>query len=320
MIRFRTFVNAVALAAVLGTAGQAFGAEQIKLAVGGFGYWDTAVSEMAKRSGILEKHGIEAEILYTQGAGETMQAVLSGSVDIGVGAGMSGVLSAFAKGAPVRVVSSESIGSSDYWYVRSDSPLKSIADATANTALTYSTNGSSSYSEVLGFIEKYKLKSKALATGNVASTFTQVMSGQLDVGFAAPPFGFAELADGKIRIIGLANDIDSINSQSMRVNISNANFVDKRAAVLAAFIDAYRETLDWMYSSDAALKVYADITSTTVDFARKARNEFYPKEMLNPDKISGIQSLQTDAVNSKVLQQPLTDTQFAQLIVIPPRK
>ena len=45
------------------------------------------------------------DIVYTQGAGETQQAVISGSVDIGIAAGVMGVLSAYSKGAPVRIIS-----------------------------------------------------------------------------------------------------------------------------------------------------------------------------------------------------------------------
>src|SRR5262249_23948326 len=67
----------------------------------------------------LQKHGLELEIVYTQGAGETQQAVISGSVDLGIAAGVMGVLSAYSKGAPVRVIGAETTGAKDlYWYVK----------------------------------------------------------------------------------------------------------------------------------------------------------------------------------------------------------
>ena len=56
------------------------------------------------------KHELELEIIYTNGAGETQQAVISGSVDIGIAAGVMGVLSAYSKGAPVRVIGAETTG------------------------------------------------------------------------------------------------------------------------------------------------------------------------------------------------------------------
>src|SRR5919198_210727 len=78
--------------------------DALKLTVGQRGNWDTSVSEVGQRAGIFKKHGLVLEILYTQGAGETQQPVIAGSVDIGVGVGIMGVLSAYAKGAPVRVI------------------------------------------------------------------------------------------------------------------------------------------------------------------------------------------------------------------------
>ena len=54
--------------------------ETIKLAIGQRGNWDTSVSEVGQRAGIFKKHGLVLDIVYTQGAGETQQAVISGSV------------------------------------------------------------------------------------------------------------------------------------------------------------------------------------------------------------------------------------------------
>ena len=56
------------------------------------------MSEVGQRAGIFKKHGLVLEIVYTQGAGETQQAVISGSVDIGIAAGVMGVLSAYLEG------------------------------------------------------------------------------------------------------------------------------------------------------------------------------------------------------------------------------
>ena len=55
--------------------------DKLKLAVGQRGLWDTSVSEVGQRASIFKKHGLELEILWTQGAGETQQAVISGSLD-----------------------------------------------------------------------------------------------------------------------------------------------------------------------------------------------------------------------------------------------
>src|ERR1051325_9466983 len=77
---------------------QTAGAEDnLKLTVGQRGNWATSVAEVGQRAGIFKKHGLTLELLYTQGSGETQQAVIAGSVDIGIAAGTMGVMSAFAK-------------------------------------------------------------------------------------------------------------------------------------------------------------------------------------------------------------------------------
>src|SRR5262245_49033688 len=172
------------------------GAEDlVKLAIGQRGNWDTAVPHLGDKAGIFKKHGLALELLYTSGGGETQQAVISASVDIGLAAGTMGVLGAYSKGAPVRIVGAEATGAADYWYARVESGIKSLKD-TNGKSLAYSTNGSSTHSIVLAFVKEHDLKAKPTATGNPAATLTAVMSGQVDVGWASPPFGLKEMDEG----------------------------------------------------------------------------------------------------------------------------
>src|SRR5262245_21194951 len=91
-------------------------------------------------------------------------------------AGTLGVMGAYAKGAPVRIIGAESTGEDSYWYVRADSPVKSMADMKGRT-MAYSTNGSSTHANALAFVELYKVDAKLIATGGFPATFTMVMSG-----------------------------------------------------------------------------------------------------------------------------------------------
>src|ERR1700704_5258413 len=121
----------------------ALAADTLKLAIGQRGNWENAAPELGQKVGIFKKHGLVLELLYTQGAGETLQAVIPGSVDIGVGVGTAGALGAFAKGAPVRAIANSMTGADDlFWYVPAASPIKSIKDAAGKT-IAYSTTGSS---------------------------------------------------------------------------------------------------------------------------------------------------------------------------------
>ena len=68
------------------------------------GSWEGAIPELGKQAGIFRKYDLDLDILYTQGGGETLQVVMSGSVDIGLSAGVLGSLGAYGRGAPLRLV------------------------------------------------------------------------------------------------------------------------------------------------------------------------------------------------------------------------
>ena len=248
MTRPRFFLAVIAGALLVGAVA-ARAQDTLKVAAGQRGNWDTTIAEVGQRAGIFKRHGITLEILWTQGGGETQQAVISGSVDIGVAPGIMGVLSAFSKGAPVRVIGAETTGASDlYWYVVADSPIKSLKDTEGKT-IAYSTTGSSTHGVVTAFMKQYDLKAKPTATGGPAPTLTQVLSGQIDVGWSAPPFGLQQLDDGKIRIIASGNDAAVFKGQTVRLNITNVQTLQARKTALERFMKAYRETVAFMYTA-----------------------------------------------------------------------
>ncbi|MEP6942223.1 MAG: ABC transporter substrate-binding protein [Betaproteobacteria bacterium] len=311
----------VAAICMLALNGAAMGQDKLKIAAGQRGNWDTTISEIGQRAGIFKKHGLELEILWTQGGGETQQAVISGSVDIGVATGIMGVLSAFSKGAPVRIIGAETTGAADlYWYVPATSPIKSLKDTEGKT-IAYSTNGSSTHGIVTAFMKQYDLKAKPTATGGPAPTLTQVMTNQIDVGWSAPPFGLQQLDEGKIRIVASGNDATAFKGQTVRLLVVTAQTLRTRKPVIDRYMKAYRETIDFMYSDDpAAMKIYADFVGISIDMAKRTRNDFFPKASVDPDRIVGLDTIIPDAVALKYTAAPLTREQLAELIQIPPRQ
>ena len=306
----------VASALLVSMAGQAAAQEKLKIAVGQRGNWDTSISELGQRGGIFKKHGLELEILYTQGGGETQQAVISGSVDIGIGAGIMGVLSAFSKGAPVRVIGAETTGAADlFWYVTAAASIRSLKDADGKT-IAYSTNGSSTHGIVNAFIKEYAIKARPTATGGPASTLTQVMSGQIDIGWSAPPFGLDLLDQNKIRIVAQGNDASAFRGQTVRLVIINARTLQSRRPVVDRYMKAYRETVDWMYTDPAALKIYAEFVGISEQMARRSRDDFFPKSALDPDTVIGLDVIVPEAIALKYISAPLSKEQLAELIQI----
>ena len=317
-IRIAVFVAPIAASVVIG-AGPAAAADKLKLAVGQCGNWDSSMVELGIRTGAYARRGVEVEALCTQGTGETQQAVISGSADIGIGIGTLGALGAFAKGAPIRIVSGSATGNADFWIVKADSPLKGVSDATSAHTIAYSTNGSSTHSVVLGFIRELGLKAKPIATGGPAATLTLAMSGQVDIGWTSPPLGFDLLDEGKIRIFARANDVPSLRGQTVRVNIANAESLKARRDAHVRFMQAFREVIDLMYSDPKALAMYADYRKTSLRNATRMRDEFFAKSALDPDTVKGVDALMVEGVNFKYLAKPLTADELREFVQVPLR-
>jgi NitT/TauT family transport system substrate-binding protein len=291
--------------------------DTLKLAVGAPNNWDTSIPEIGKRAGIFAKHGLEIDILYTQGGGETLQAVISGSVDIGVAAGIHSAMGAFSKGAPIRILSAGTTGAGDlYWYVPASSPIKSFADTNGKTA-GYSTAGASTHITLLALIKYFGTTTRPVGSGAGAVTFTQAMSQQIDVGWASPPFGLEALKEGKIRLIARGNDAPSMREQTVRVHIVNADALSRRKDVMRRFMDAYRESYQFLYGDPKAIQIFAEYSKVKEELAAQIRDEFLPKRALDPDRVSGLEDIMRDAVTFKMLPAPLSKDQLSELIQIP---
>src|SRR5262249_36932919 len=129
--------------------------------------------------------------------------------------------------------------------------------------------------------------------------------------------GLRESAEGKIRVGARATDAAMVRGQTIRVIAANADALAKRKDAIARVMQAYRETIDYMYSSNPqAIKDYAEFAGVSESVARHARDEFFPKSLVAPDEIHGLDSLMAEAVTLKFIPAPLSKQQTAELIQI----
>lgn len=307
----------LAAAVALAAAPPAAADDLLRLAIGQRGNWDTAIAELGSKAGIFKKHGLVLDMVYTSGSGETLQPVIAGGVDLGLAVGTLGVMAAYAKGAPVRIVAAQATGAADYWYAKASAPFNKLADLTAKNTIAFSTNGSSTNSVVRAFIDEFKLKTRPVATGNASSTLTAVMTDQVDVGWASPPFGLKEIDDGRIKVVARATDAALVRGQTIRIIAANADALAKRKDALMRFMRAYRETIDYMYGDDPRVMTdYGAFAGVPTAVAKRVRDDFFPKSLVDPDDIHGIDSLMAEAVMLKFIPAPLGRQQVAELIQI----
>jgi NitT/TauT family transport system substrate-binding protein len=291
-------------------------AETLKVAVPQRGFWDSEFIEFAEKRGSFKKVGLDIEIFWTSGGSETLQTVMTGSADIAMSNGTLGVVAAYFKGAPVRVIGAQMTGAHElYWYVPADSPIKSLKDAAGKT-IAFSRPGSSSNLILLNLLKQAESKAKPVPTGGLPATHTQTMSGQIDIGWAVPPFGVQELNNGKIRIVARSRDAVDMRDQTIRVNVANLNSLKSKRDAITKFMQVIHETIEWAYSDPKAYEMYAEIAKVTPAVAKRSVEEFYPKSALQIGEISGLQKTLDEALQYKRITEKKTVKDAAGMIDI----
>jgi len=309
MIR-RTLLTLALTAAVVASASvTARAADTISVSAGQKGAWDEMVLQQGVDTGIFKKLGIELNISYTAGGPDTIQAVATGGADMGFGIGTTAVIAAFAKGAPIKIASGSFTGASDlYFYAKADSPINGVKDFSGKS-IGFSRPGSSTYVAEHVLAEEQKVMPTYVSTGEMAATLTQVMSGQVDIGWAAVPVNLDLVAKKQIKIVARGSEAKALAGQAVRVNVVNTKWVEGHRDAYARFWKGYSETIDWMYKNEnASVANFAKYNNMSVDDA-KAVIAFYPKSALQLYPIAGFDKSIADAVTFKFIPAPLSADQ-----------
>jgi NitT/TauT family transport system substrate-binding protein len=305
------------LAAVICTlcCGGTAAEESLKIAIGQRGGWEQCVSEVGQNRGFFKEHGLVLEVLYTQGSAETLQSVISNSIDVGIGLGTHAMLGAFLKGAPARAIGGSFTSADEqFYYVIADSPIGSMKDADGRT-IAISTHGSASNMFALALAKHFGITLKPQPTGAYAATLTQTLTGQVDIGFAAAPFNLNYVDEGRIRIVARGSDVPELRDMTSRLIVVNTAGLARRRDALKRFMLAYRETLDWLYSDAEAIKAYAAWSGLSEAIAKQAPI-YMTRANMEPTRISGLDGMMADAVKFKYIPAPLSETQLKELFQV----
>ena len=149
--------------------GAARAAEKLKVAIPQKGFWDSSWVEFGEAAGFFKEAGLEVEVFYTEGGAQTIATVVSGSVDIALSNGILGAIGAYVKGGdatPYRIISAEMTGAHElFWWVKADSPIKTLKDAAEGKTIAFSSPGSSSNLILLTLLRQAGSKAKPVPTG-----------------------------------------------------------------------------------------------------------------------------------------------------------
>ena len=310
-----------ALAVLMAGTSAGFAAEKLKVAIPQKGFWDSSWVEFGEAAGFFKDAGLEVEVFYTEGGAQTIATVASGSVDIAMSNGIAGAIGAYVKGGestPYRIIAAEMTGAHElFWWVKADSAIKNLKDADGKT-VAFSSPGSSSNLILLTLLKDAGSKAKPTPTGGVPGTYTQVMTGQIDVGWSVVPFALKDVLDGKARIIAKADEAKALANQTIRANLANVNSLKTKRETLTKFMQVIQKSIDWAYGPghDQAIEIFAKNMKVSTDIAKKAVDEFYPKSAMQIGEIKDLDRSLQDALDYKFIASAKTAKDVAGLIDI----
>ena len=113
--------------------------------------------------------------------------------------------------------------------------------------------------------------------------------------------------EGKIQLVARGSDAQVVRGQTIRTIIANADALKNRKDVIRRYMHAYAETIDYMID-------YAEFAQVTPAMAKRVRDDFFPKSLLQMTEIKGIDQMLIDAFELKYASTPLTKEQVADLV------
>src|SRR3954464_3695225 len=308
-----------ALAILISATSASFAVEKLKVAIPQRGFWDSTWVEFGETAGFFKDAGLEVEVFYTEGGAQTIATVASGSVDIAMSNGILGAIGAYVKGGeatPYRIISAEMTGANElFWWVKADSPIKTLKDADGKT-IAFSSPGSSSNLILLTLLKQMGSKAKPVPTGGVPGTYTQTMTGQIDIGWSVVPFALKDVNDGTARIVAPAPEATELANQTIRANLANVNSLKTKRETIAKFMQVVQKSIDWGYSNPQAIEIFARNMKVSPALAKQAVDEFYPKSAMQIGEIKDLERSLQDALEYKFLPSPKTPQDIAGLIDI----
>ena len=310
----------LALAALCAAAfgAQAYAADTIKVAISHQTSWDTVFPQIAVKNGFFKEQGIDASLINATGGSDTVQTLTTGSVQFTTPTAVHAVITAFAKGAPIRIVANQLTGAPDiYFYVKKDGPIQKASDMNGKK-LAFSRPGSVTHMLVQNWMKENNLKFDLISGGGLPAVRTMLDTGQVDAAWAGAPFALDGVRDGKYRVLFTGDDVRAAKPVVNRVTCTSADILKNNRDLVRRFLVAYQKAVDYVYGPhmDEALKMFADTNNMTVAEAREALNYFGDKKSHDMAPVEKFEEAVNQAVEFGLIKEALTPAQTNELVDI----
>lgn len=302
----KTIIHALCALLCAGT-GVARAAEGVRVAVPDRGAWNTSFTELGRQQGLFQEQNLDVEIIHVADEASLEKALISGEADIAVAAGFPDIVAAWVKGAPIKIISPEATGAPDiFWFARVGGPITSMKDLHGQP-VGYEAAGTLSYFVLLALLKEAGVDdARLIPTVTADNGIPMVLGAQLFASWGGPVAAAKDLLANEVRLIGRGNDSTQVQNETVRVNAANATFLASHRSTALGFLRAYKKSVDWAYSSQAALEAYARLSDQSLEFAKYIVKEFASKATNQLDEIKGEDRMLAEALASKRIPTTLT--------------
>jgi NitT/TauT family transport system substrate-binding protein len=201
---------------------------------------------LANDLGIYKKHGLDAEAVLLGGGPLVASVLLSGSADVGVGAGDAPVRVAL-QGGDMKIFALQK-----HARILSIVSKPSIQDLSQIKVLGIQSLGSSTHNYWLWYVRQRELSEQQVQfvhTSSSAENFLALKSGRVDAGVFGPPFDVQAERDGfRLLVEGVKNP----QPFPATAYFATAAFLSKRPEAARRFIDAMKEAVQVFHEDKAS--------------------------------------------------------------------
>lgn len=309
-VAFATFLAAALFAHA------ASAADSIKVAISHATAWDTVFPQIGVNKGFFKEQNLEVSLINATGGSDTVQTLTTGSVQFTTPTAVHAVITAYAKGAPIRIVANQLTGAPDiYFYAKTDGPIKKWSDLDGKK-LAFSRPGSVTHMLIQNFMKEQNVKIDIISGGGLPAVRTMLDTGQVDAAWAGAPFALDGVRQGKYRVLFSGDDVKAAKTVVNRVTCTSADILNNKPDLVRRFLTAYQKAVDYVYgpNMDEALKMYAEVNKMTVEEAKSALKYFGDKESHDLHKLQRIDEAVNQAVEFGLIKEKLTDAQMKELV------
>jgi ABC-type nitrate/sulfonate/bicarbonate transport system substrate-binding protein len=263
------------LALALAWTGAAEAADKLRVGKGVPFAWTFIAVDVGQEIGLWDKYGIDVEIIGFGGAARQQQALIAGSVDIGLGSGPS--MGFTAKGAPAHGVAAfAGPPLSISIVVSKDSPIKSVTDLKgAKMGVTTAGSLTDWLTKRVAMTQGWGPEGiKSVALGGLEPSLAALKTKQVDALMLATEVGYQLEEKGETR--NVANAGRFVTDFHTHVMFARDALIASNPDLVQRFVNGWFSTIAYMKANRAHT---VDISMRVLKLSRGVLERTYDEEM-----------------------------------------